>query len=140
MRFLKFSPDAGLLILRSSAGLSLFLKHGWEKLSGFGAMAAHFPDPIHIGPIPGLAFALVSDAICSVMVAIGLATRWAALVACINIAAAWSLVHHFAFFGKAQGGHGELCVLYLCIFATLFFTGGGRFSIDQRIAKATSTG
>jgi len=140
MRFLKLSPDIGLLVLRMLAALSLFLKHGWEKPTNFAAMAAHFPDPIHIGPVPSLVFALVSDAICSIMVAIGMATRWAALVVCINIFVAWSLVHHFAFFGKTQGDHGEVCLLYIAIFASLFFTGAGRYSVDALIAKRLENG
>ena len=72
MRVLKANPDVGLLILRVLAALSLFLKHGWEKPTHFAAMAAHFPDPIHIGPVASLAFALVADAVCSILVAVGL--------------------------------------------------------------------
>ena len=138
MRVLKANPDVGLLILRVLAALSLFLKHGWEKPTHFAAMAAHFPDPIHIGPVASLAFALVADAVCSILVAVGLFTRWAALVVCINIFVAWSLVHHFAFFGKAEGDHGEVCFLYLCIFAGMFFSGAGRYSVDCSIAERRS--
>ena len=42
------STDLGLLVLRVGIGASLFLRHGWEKIVGFGHMAAHFPDPIGI--------------------------------------------------------------------------------------------
>ncbi len=138
MRSLKANPDVGLLILRVLASLSLFLKHGWEKPTHFAAMAAHFPDPIHIGPAASLAFALVADAVCSILVAVGLATRWAALIVCVNILVAWSLVHHFAFFGKAEGDHGEVCFLYICIFAGLLFSGAGRYSVDRLISERRS--
>jgi hypothetical protein len=80
------STSYGLLVLRL-AGLSLFLKHGWEKLSGYSTMVQHFPDPIHVGAHAGLAFALLSDGICSVLVLIGLATRPAAVVILINLLA-----------------------------------------------------
>ena len=39
----------GLLALRASLGLTLFLKHGLEKLTGFAQMANGFPDPLHLG-------------------------------------------------------------------------------------------
>jgi putative oxidoreductase len=123
------STSYGLLVLRL-AGLSLFLKHGWEKLSGYSTMVQHFPDPIHVGAHAGLAFALLSDGICSVLVLIGLATRPAAVVILINLLVAFSFVHHAAYFSNP---HVELVVLLLLIFATLLFTGPGRFSVDARL-------
>ena len=120
------SRSFGLLLLRT-AGLSLFLKHGLEKLTGYSTMVQHFPDPIHIGAHAGLAFALLSDGICSVLVMIGFATRPAALVILINLLTAFFLVHHAAYFSN---GHVELVALYIIIFATLLFTGPGRYSID----------
>ena len=136
MSFVPHSSDLGLLLLRLSVGLALFLKHGWEKLTGFNVMAAHFPDPLHIGATPSLAFALVSDAICSLLIVLGLATRWSALIAFSNIFVAWSLVHHFEFLGR-RTDHGEVCVLYLCACLCLFWTGGGRYSLDASIASSS---
>jgi putative oxidoreductase len=121
--------SAGLLVLRAAA-VSLFLKHGLEKLTGYSTMVQHFPDPIHIGAHAGLAYALLSDGICSVLVIIGLATRPAAAVILINVLTAFFLVHHAAYFSNA---HVELVALYIIIFATLLVTGPGRFSMDQRL-------
>src|SRR5580698_11547014 len=108
----------GLLVLRAAA-LSLFLKHGLEKLTGYSRMVQHFPDPIHVGAHAGLAFALLSDGICSVLVLIGFATRPAAAVILINLLVAFSFVHHAAYFSNP---HVEHVVLLLLIFATLLFT------------------
>jgi putative oxidoreductase len=121
--------SVGLLILRL-AGLSLFVKHGLEKLTGYSTMVHHFPDPIHVGAHVGLAFALLSDGICSVLVFIGLATRPAAAVILINLLVAFFFVHHAAFISNS---HVELVALYVIIFATLLFTGPGRFSVDSRV-------
>ena len=121
----------GLLVLRV-AGLSLFLKHGWEKLSGYSTMVQHFPDPIHIGAHASLAYAMFSDGICSVLIILGLATRLAAAVILINILTAFVFVHHAAYFSNS---HVELLALYIVIFATLLFTGPGRFSIDERLRR-----
>jgi putative oxidoreductase len=124
--------DFGLLLLRVAVGASLFFKHGWEKVSGFSRLAQHFPDPIHIGPIPSLAIALVGDAICSLLVILGFFTRPAAFFAACNITVAWALVHHFDFFGKGpQADHGEVCVLYIAVFLALAIAGPGRYSLDR---------
>ncbi len=124
--------DLGLLWLRVWFGLSLFLKHGWEKPTNFAHMAQHFPDPLHIGPVPSLIFALISDAICSILVVLGLGTRWAALVILVNISVAWSFVQHFQFFGRGASS-GEAIVLYLGGFAALAIMGPGRFSLDFKL-------
>jgi putative oxidoreductase len=130
-------PDVGLLCLRILGGLSLFVKHGFEKPTRFAEMAQHFPDPIGIGPVPSLAIALLSDAICSILVVLGLGTRWAAAFAFLNIFVAWSLVHHFQFLGHGAD-HGEVCVLYLSIFLALAVAGPGRYSLDHRLFHAAA--
>lgn len=121
------SASAGLLTLRVCAGLSLFLKHGLEKLTGYTHMVQHFPDPIHIGPHTSLAYALLSDGICSLLVVVGFATRPAALIILMNLITAFFLVHRAAFLSN---GHAELVWLYMTVFAALLITGPGRFSID----------
>ncbi len=124
--------DWGLLGLRVWFGLSLFLKHGWEKPTNFAQMAQHFPNPFHVGPVPGLVFALISDAICSILVLLGLETRWAALWIFANIFIAWSFVHGFQFFGRGAD-HGEAMVLYLGGFLALAIIGPGRISLDCKL-------
>lgn len=131
-----FAPpqlNAGLLILRVMAGFSLFLRHGLEKATGFSQMAAHFPDPLHIGPVPSLAFALVSDAICSILVILGLGTRIAAAWIAFNLIIALTFVHHFAFFGPRNG---EVPWIYLAIALLLMLTGAGKFSLDYLLRRA----
>jgi putative oxidoreductase len=125
-------PDCGLLILRLAVAIPLFLKHGTEKLFRFGHMAQHFPDPLHIGVLPSLLFATLADGICSLLIMLGLATRWAALICFINIFVAWAFVHHFVLFGP-QGDHGEVMLLYVAAMAALFFAGAGRWSLDARL-------
>ena len=126
--------DWGLLCLRVWFGTSLFLKHGWEKPTNFSRMAAHFPDPLHLGPVPSLVIALISDAICSILVLLGLGTRWAALYIICNVFVAWSFVHHFQFF--ARGTPGELIGLYIAGFLALAIMGPGRFSLDYWLVRA----
>jgi len=128
------SINVGLLFLRVVAGGTLLLKHGLEKPANFLRMAAHFPNPLHIGSVPSFAFALISDFICSMLILVGFGTRWASLIAFFNIFVAWAFVHHFLFFGRGAD-HGELIVLFLGAFGCLMFTGAGRYSVDARMGR-----
>jgi putative oxidoreductase len=122
------TSDFGLLLLRLTLGLNLFFHHGMEKIMHFSAMRSHFPDPIHIGSHASLLYALISDGICSLLVALGLGTRVAALLIFINVSVAFYFVHHHPF----TSGHGELLLLYMGGFLALVCTGGGRFSLDWK--------
>lgn len=127
-----YSPEAnalnlGLLFLRLFLGINLFLHHGLEKIMHYSHMSAHFPDPIHIGSQWSLLYALLSDAICSVLVVLGLGTRVAALIVAVNLGVVFSLVHHFPW-----TGHGELISVYFGGFLALVFTGAGSYSFDEK--------
>ena len=103
----------GLLILRL-AGLSLFVKHGLEKLTGYSTMVHHFPDPIHVGAHVGLAFALLSDGICSCLFSLDWQHVPAAAVILTNLLVAFVFVHHAAYYyqrsRRTRGGlHHRLC-------------------------------
>ena len=130
MKAIPRKVDCGLLTLRLIAANPLFLKHGTEKLFRFHHMLAFFPNPLHIGVVPSLLFATLSDGICTLLIIIGFATRWAALVCFINIFVALVFVHHFVIFGP-QGDHGELMLLYLAALITLILAGARKYSIDR---------
>lgn len=132
LEFLPQSYDLGLLVLRVWVGFSLFLRHGVEKVANFSAMASHFPDPVHIGPHWSLVMALFSDAVCSILLIIGFATRLAALYIVIILGTAFSLVHHFALSGPHSG---ELPYVYMGVCLAIFLAGPGRFSMDGRRGK-----
>jgi putative oxidoreductase len=124
--------SAGLLVLRLFVGLAIFLKHGIEKLTGYSTMVQHFPNLMHIGPHAGLAYALLSDGICSLLLVLGLATRPAALISLINLTVAFLLVHHAAFL---RNDHAELVLMYMGAVLTLLIAGPGRYSADSWIAS-----
>ena len=127
LSFLPRHYDLGLLILRVGFGLSLCILHGWVKVVHFSQMAAHFPDPLHIGGRLTLLVAILSDVVCSLLIALGLAARWAALIVAINTGAAFVLVHKFALSGPHGG---ELALLFFIWALTILITGPGRFSLD----------
>jgi putative oxidoreductase len=133
MRFIPERPSAALALLRVWTGATLLLRHGWEKQPAHWAQfMAHFPNPIGIGSHPSFLFAFLSDFVCSILLIIGLGTRWAALICFGNIFVAWAFVHHFAFFGKGPAiDHGELIVLYLGALLTILIAGPGAASLDR---------
>lgn len=90
-------------------------------------MVNHFPDPFHITAHVSLAYALLSDSICSVLVMIGLATRLSSLVILWNVIVAFVIVHHANFI---SGTHAERAWEYICVYAALCLAGAGRFSVD----------
>jgi putative oxidoreductase len=98
-------------------------------------MAAHFPNPVHIGPIPSLIIAMIADGICMPLLVLGLFTRWAALWSFCNLLVAWAFVHHFQFAGRG-GDHGELIVVYMGLMLALAIAGPGKYSIDAGRGRA----
>ena len=146
--------DWGLLIFRVLVSLSLFIHHGWEKLSGFSSMSQHFMDPIHIGVVPSLLYAAFADGICALLVVLGLATRAASFFILVNLAVVYFIAHNalgLAIFNAAPAGGGpggpggmppmpggggdhlELVFVYLASYILLTLAGGGAFSLDRWI-------
>ena len=124
--------DIGLLVLRLIVGFSLFTKHGWEKIGHISHGLQTMGDPIGVGHVPSFFVAMIGDGICSLLLFFGLFTRWAAIFAAFNVFVAWAAVHHFAFYQKKPAGdHGEFIVLYIAAFLCLFFTGSGRYGLDE---------
>jgi putative oxidoreductase len=137
MRFVPERTQAGLAVLRICTGATLFLRHGWEKQPAHWAQfMAHFPNPVGIGPHASFFIAFFSDFVCSILLIMGLGTRWAALYCFADILVAWAFVHHFAFLGKGPGSdHGEVIVLYLGALLTLLIAGPGAACIDGILAR-----
>ncbi|MEN0053256.1 MAG: DoxX family protein [Mucilaginibacter sp.] len=124
----KFLPvDSCLLFLRLATAIVLFSKHGYEKIFHFQEMLSHFPDPIGIGKLPGLIYATITDACCTLLLALGLFSRVAVVLLLSNLLVAFIGVHQ-----GAVNDHGELMILYMINLIFLFFTGPGRISFDYR--------
>jgi putative oxidoreductase len=129
LSFIPVNTDVALLVLRVWMGFGVFLNHGIEKITGFSAMQEHFPDPIGIGPTASLSFALVSDAICSVLVIIGIAARLSASFIIINLLAAFGLLFKFSL----EKPFSELAFVYLGGFIVIFLAGAGKYNVDNKL-------
>jgi putative oxidoreductase len=129
LKFIPFWPDLGLLVLRLWFGGLLLLLHGWTKISMYGVMSQRFADPFGIGSPASLGLSIFAEAICAALIAVGLFTRFAAVVCIINMTTAFVVVHRAALKGPHNG---ELAFMYLGAFIVLLLAGPGRFSIDGR--------
>ena len=130
MELAPWSYSVALLLLRVWFGILLFVEHGIGKLTNYAAMAAHFPDPVHVGSRVSLLLAILSEDVCSLLLIAGLGTRVVALYIAGVLTIAFLFVHHAHLFGQ---GNGELPLLYMGPALTLVIAGAGRFSLDARI-------
>ncbi len=120
--------DLVLLILRVSGGI-LMLTHGIGKFSTlFGNEPIQFPDPIGVGATASLALTVFSEVLCSILLILGLGTRFAAIPLLITMLVAAFVIHANDGFGKQ-----ELPLLYSTIYLVISLAGAGKISLDKWI-------
>jgi len=120
------SEDFGVLLLRVSAGGTMFWQHGWPKIMSFTERMDGFSDPFGLGSTFSLILIIVAEVLCSALVVLGLWTRVALIPLIIGMAVIIFMVK-----GDAPFKEQELAVVYLFAFVALLFTGSGRFSVDR---------
>jgi len=125
--FLNGLQDVGLLLLRVSLGFTMLLLHGWSKFQNFESIAPKFLPLFGLPSSLSLGLAIFAEVVCSVLLILGLFTRFAALNLAATMAVAFFIVHKGAFTGPQSG---ELAFVYLIGTAALIFTGGGKYSAD----------
>jgi putative oxidoreductase len=119
------SLDLGLLLLRVAAGGAM-LTHGWPKLQKALAGSTQFADPIGVGPELTLYLAIFAEFVCSILVILGFATRVAVIPLIATMLVAFFLVHSADPFGVKESSF-----IFLSIFACIFLTGPGKYSLDH---------
>jgi putative oxidoreductase len=121
--------DLGLLFLRVGGAALLWNYHVLRKLESFEEELVHFPDPIGLGSDVALILALISEGLCSLLVALGLLTR----VASLPIVLSMVMVLRLALVGF-EGADVQGAYLYGLPYLALVALGPGRFSLDARLA------
>ncbi len=126
----KLGVDIGLLIMRLAFGSMMLFGHGLGKLLSYSERASQFGDPLGLGSSTSLALAIFAEFFCSIGIAFGFLTRFAAFALLFNMSVAAFLAHAGAPFARR-----EMALLYATAYATLLFLGPGRFSIDGLLSK-----
>ena len=115
-----------LSVVRILLGL-LYLQHGLSKYLGFPAPS---PQNFQILSLLGLAGAI--ETIGGLMLALGIYTRWVALIISGEMAIAFFIVRQrlsISIFPLVSGG--QLEAVYSIFFFTFFLVGGGAWSLDR---------
>lgn len=135
------AADWAILAVRILAGLTLFVNSGISKLFHLPSLLAVNFDPLHAGALaaPALIYAAFALGICSLLVFVGLATRYAALLTTISLAGTFFLIDHAVptnLLDPGHNSHPEVIWLYMMTYFFLVFTGPGRFSLDRAFSKS----
>ncbi len=121
--------DVGLLLGRASVGL-MMAGHGYTKLANFEAYSAKFMDFLGLGSTISLSLAIFAEFFCSILLMLGLFTRFAALNLAFTMVVAAFVAHGADPFEKK-----EKALLYLTAYVLLFLTGPGRLALDRLLFK-----
>ena len=120
--------DIGLLILRIAPAFVMAYAHGWGKLIGFGEKSGDFYNFLGLGSEFSFALVVFAEFICSILILLGLFTRFAAIPLIITM-----VVVLFDVKAGKSINEIEVPLLYMIIFVTLLFTGAGKYSLDYMI-------
>jgi len=127
--------DFAALLLRLAAGSFMIYGHGAGKFSKFFSdEAIEFIDPFGISATATLGLVIFAEVVCSVLIMLGLMTRWALVPLMFTMIFAAFIVHSNDGFGKQ-----EMPLLYLLIYLVLMLLGPGKFSLDRMIKKRRAT-
>ena len=126
--------NVAVLALRMAFGLIVCFYYGLDKLKNFGHLQYVFPDPVHLGHRLSLALVIFAELLCSLLLVLGLFTRFAALFLVISMGVAEFFAHHgrVAFM---NGAPHEQAYLYLVAFFAILLVGPGRISVDGAMGK-----
>jgi len=125
--------NAALLILR--IGIACFmLTHGWPKLMKLLAGGEiQFLDPFGLGATASFVLAIFAEVLCSFLLLLGLATRWATIPLIITMLVAIFVAHAADGFQKQElPGH------YVLVYLFLLLVGPGKYSLDYFIGRKLS--
>ena len=127
--------NIGLLFLRIVIGLMMLISHGWDKFVNFADKSGGFPDPLGVSNTGSLVLLVFAEVFCSIALILGFATRVLIIPLILAMFVAAFITH-----GDDPWARKEFAVLYLVPFIFLFFSGAGRYSVDNLLSKKLGTG
>ncbi len=135
-RLFSFAPlirftDLWLLVFRVLVSGFMLFAHGlpkWTKLMAGGNI--QFADPFGIGTGPSLSLAVGAEVVCSVLLLLGLFSRWATIPLMITMFVAAFVSNAGQPFQKM-----ESALVYLLMYITLFVFGPGTYSLDRLLSE-----
>lgn len=120
--------NLGLLISRLGLAAMMIALHGWPKLNMLMSGEIKFSNPIGIGVLPSLILPLIAEFVCSILIALGIKTRWATIPLIFTMVVAGFVFHAPDPFHKK-----EKALVYAIAFILLLIKGPGKISLDYAI-------
>ncbi len=117
--------NVALFLLRVTAGV-LMAHHGYQKFANFSEIEPQFMEFLGLSKKISLGLVVFSELFCSVLLILGVATRFVLVPLIITMIVAVFSAHAGEIFGK-----GETAFLYLAIYVTLLLKGAGKYSADN---------
>ena len=121
-----------LLAVRIIFG-ALFMSHGIAKWVAFNEATENFPNPLGMGSTLSFWLAIFAEVACSFGFILGALFRLCLIPMIFTMCVALFVIHAIDPLVIK-----ELALMYLTIFVLTFFSGPGRFSIDEILRKAIS--
>lgn len=122
--------NLGLLIFRVLISVFMLVGHGLPKLQNFAEYSQKFPDLFGMGSKTNLVLAIGTEVFCSLLIILGLFTRFASTALLITMLVAAFYVHAADPWAKK-----EFALLYALPFMYFIFSGPGEYSIDHKIKR-----
>lgn len=123
--FLTGNTSIYLLVFRCAVSL-LMISHGWPKMvKFFNGGPIEFADPVGFGPGISLALAVFAEVFCSLLIIVGLKTRFAVIPPIITMLVAVFVVHLNDSLADKEAG-----ILFLLSYGVIFIFGPGKYSVD----------
>jgi putative oxidoreductase len=121
--------NLALLIARIAIA-ALMLSHGIPKLAMFNDSPVKFIEFMGLSAEISLALVIFAEVVCSVLLLIGLATRYATVPLIITMLVAVLQVHASDPFSSKEPG-----IHYLLVYVMLLLMGAGKYSVDHVLNK-----
>ena len=118
-----------LLAVRIVFG-TLFMSHGIAKWVAFNEMTENFPDPLGMGSTLSFWLAVFAEVACSFGFILGALYRLCLIPMIFTMCVALLIIH-----AGDPLAIKELALMYLTIFVLMFFSGPGRFSVDEILRR-----
>lgn len=118
-----------IFLLRVGLGV-LMIPHGYQKLIHFSEYQMKFMDFLGLGSSITLGLTIGAEFFCSILLVVGLFTRFSLIPLIVAMVVAVFKAHHGDVFG--DGEHG---LLYLIGYVAIFLAGAGRFSLDALVLR-----
>ena len=106
----------------------MMLTHGYPKFQNLISGKMQFGDPIGLGVEVSLVLTVLAEFVCSILLILGLTTRYATIPLMIAMLVALLVVHINDPFARQ-----EKAFFYLLSYLVILLSGPGKYSLDKRL-------